>query len=60
MNCLCKIILKSFLERFSKMFPRESLNRNVGGTRRKLHSLYLGETNLIKVHKELTKAKIGP
>lgn len=35
------------------------LNRNAGGINRKWHSLYLGETNLVKVHEELTKAKMS-
>ena len=35
----------------------KKLNRNVGRMRRKQHSLYLGETNLVKVQEDLKKAK---
>lgn len=36
-----------------------SFNRNLGGIGRQQHSLYLGETNLVKVHEQLTEAKMN-
>ena len=47
-----------FLSDLVRCFHVKSLNRNVGGIRRKLHSLYLGETNLVKAHKNSQRRKL--